>query len=334
MKKVLGMLLGAVALLTDVEATQKPFGADSIVKVFKKRLCQVVVSVRPLTGGLSGSQVFAVETRDCTYVLKHIPSNGFEKELARARFAARQGFGPHVYEYDSRQQWYLMDFLPGERILSDHRKDAYFYRALADLLKKIHTSSDAPMKPWSIYDSFDCVFASLRQKNAHRHEAMEIHKKIYQYITFAQQELSLDTTTPVFNDLNPGNLIYTKGIFYTIDPMDMSLGDPFIDLAYASLFWCFDTWSEQVLLQHYFSRTPTEQEYAKLTMMRKLVLLLMALHMESIAPKDVPFVYNLATTDTMSDLVQAYVNGTFVIKDAGDMMRVASLFVREALGTE
>jgi thiamine kinase-like enzyme len=70
------------------------------------------------------------------------------------------------------------------------------------------------------------------------------------------------------NDLNPGNIVYDGRRLWLIDWEAAFLADRYVDLATLANWFGLDAGGEALLLTTYFNATPSDEQRARLTVMR------------------------------------------------------------------
>jgi thiamine kinase-like enzyme len=72
----------------------------------------------------------------------------------------------------------------------------------------------------------------------------------------------------VSQDIQPNNLIYLGNEFKAVDYESAAQSDPYFDVATVAIYYCFNPKFEHVLFTTYLERQPSEQETAKLYLMK------------------------------------------------------------------
>ncbi|WNG26241.1 aminoglycoside phosphotransferase family protein [Cystobacter fuscus] len=103
------------------------------------------------------------------------------------------------------------------------------------------------------------------------------------------------TLAPCHNDLNPNNLLFDGARLWLVDWETACMGDPFLDLTTAMLWFDFPPAREETLLRAYWGAEPTAWQRAKLELMRQVsrcfyavVFLLLALQNGQQPPAPLP----------------------------------------------
>ncbi len=221
----------------------------------------------PLQGGLSGASLFVAESHEQKCVIRffeHLTKTGAQELIAAQKTASDCGYGPQVFWSDAEQQVLVMDFIQAEPANPQNT-----IKDLAALLKKIHSSpliidSDRIWKrTYFVLDKLKKVQQSLISIN-------EIEKCLNNLI----EKVSVDfKPTTCHRDLNPGNLIFSKGQYFAVDYDSAGIDDPYIDIAQIALWYCHTPAKETELLAAYLDRTPSDTEMAKLQLFQKIAFL-------------------------------------------------------------
>jgi thiamine kinase-like enzyme len=220
-----------------------------------------------------------------------------------------------------------MDFLENQAITPKQRESKELYIALADLLKKIHKSPQIPGASYTIYDRIDYALNGIKSRPNQNPQTIEINKKAEEMVNSLKNQLKLEANTTIFNDFHPGNVMFEKGKFLTIDPDLLGIGDPYIDISNAIIFWCFDKKAEQTLLDAYFGRKLTREERNKLFAVKKLTQIMNALDLQLYTSEKTEFIYNLNIQESLADLIN---NGQEAQTDEGKI-KYGSALMKAAL---
>jgi len=82
------------------------------------------------------------------------------------------------------------------------------------------------------------------------------------------------TCQPCHLDIHSNNVLYNGERIYLIDWELSSNCDPYVDLAFASMFFVFDKEKEKAFLDSYFQATPTAKQEAKFFLLKQVTLCL------------------------------------------------------------
>jgi hypothetical protein len=281
-----------------------------IAEIFKLKLNKDILKIKKMEGSHQpNAKIYKIEALDSKnkgkntgidaeipkkYMIKFLVGGDW-KEIKSNIFASKNGFGPKIYVAKHNpikdQGYFIAEFLENEKITAEKRQDKKLYMALGDILKKIHGTPKESQNThtWTIFD----IFADRFQKLTSRGKISENAAKMHEIIKKQVQKMKIILESEykgeykiTHNDLHQGNLRYQNGRFTAIDFADLAMGDPFYDLAKVINEFCIVTSTEKVLLfqdallQQYFGRKPTDWELKKLSIMKKLDLLRIALDEE------------------------------------------------------
>jgi len=258
------VLIFTCLALASCREISKPFVADRETAIYVVQHDLSVhgkVAAQTLQGGFS-AKLFLVTTPDKKYVVRFLQEALHQNpnEIACLQIASRAGYGPHVYSTDREGRYVVMEYINSRPITKEDRNSAKFYRALGDVLYKIHHGQDFPEKKepleWTKHD-----LVTLSQ-----HESTKnIAARIQMLLPIVERPFSaIPDRAPCHNDLNPGNLLYTGDSFKVIDFETAGQSNPYFDIATVIQFYCLTTKDENELLNAYFSRALTKEEAAKL----------------------------------------------------------------------
>lgn len=211
-----------------------------------------------LSGGLSGSKIYKVDTADKTYAFRFWNKEWIEwypQDLVGQWVGSEAGYGPKIYYSDEADCITVMDYCP-------HTTIERPFEALAELLRRIH---QGPKLPYGI------------DKAADFQESLdELAKMNLSYIDLAAigkvRDAILanrDSVVPCHRDLHPGNISYCGGQYWAFDYTWCGMDDPYFDLGTIALFHCKDRKEERELLSFYLGREAGTKELAKLSLFKQ-----------------------------------------------------------------
>lgn len=219
------------------------------------------ITVELLSGGLSGSEIFKVDSFDKAYVVRFwnmLWEEDFPQDLACQKVASDAGYGPTIYFTDELVGVTVMEYHLPEPLPTIPKR----LRALVDLLKKVHGGPEVP-KGIERTSYLDQLIDEIQETELFDLEAIRGIKDTVYSATYSSAEC-----VPCHRDLHHGNLIYTQGSFLAIDYTWGAMDDPYVDLATIAIFNCETLEEELILLQLYLGRVPEPKEIRKLSLMK------------------------------------------------------------------
>lgn len=222
-------------------------------------------SAVPLTGddGLASAPVYRVEVGGRSYVLRFV-KDGFPgvdpaREHAAARRAGEAGIGPRVHHASTEDGLLLTDYVPSMPIPSDAG------RALARTLRRLH-ELPAPAPTTRYLDGIDRF---VRRIPGFLPSAAS--DALLRGYAAASAAWPRDDRAWVgcHNDLKPPNTLWDGARFQLVDWEAAFANDRYVDLAIAAAFHAPD--DDGPFLAAYLDRSPTDDERARLLVMRTLV---------------------------------------------------------------
>ncbi|MBU1008093.1 phosphotransferase [Candidatus Dependentiae bacterium] len=243
--------------------------AASVVK--DKLSLPGTVTAQALKGGMSGAKLFTVTDGAKKYVIRFMAHETPERcleEMRGFRIASENGYGPHIYFMDEKDAVIIMEYISSQPITYQQLQSKELCSMLGHLLKKMHSSQSLQKTT----DAINRVRRKLHKITPHGAiiplESIEnnlaiIQKTVTPYIVSA----------PCHLGLNPDNLIFFGDGLKAIDYESAAQSDPYFDIATVSLFYCFDSNHEEILLRTYLERKPTLKEKARLYLMKQVALI-------------------------------------------------------------
>ena len=287
------------------------------------------IKITPLKGGMSGSALYRVDSNNQHYVVRFMQHRSIEskkREIAVQTIASQNGWGPYLYASDSNEGWIIMEYIKPTPLTQADRMNDEIYRALGKTLRKIHTGLD---------------FSLVRNKVQEVEEKLDyVHKedKIPQSISYELLQNIIDSIVtnrsnviaPTHRDLNPGNIIFSGDRLYIIDFEDAAHDDPFYDLGTVGLFFITNSHHEEIFLNAYFNRAPTQQELLHYRQMKQIALLSSGLSFLKRIPQEV--IKNVVVpVEPFETLLQEYNQGTLDISTYDGQLKVAVSMLQEAI---
>ena len=223
-------------------------GTSKILKVTldggKEYVCRVTDSAR---------STFYIDTESEIKIMRHI------NDL---------GVAPKLHHADPESCVILMDSIANQRLTPDHFKGEKLYSQLATALRNLHTG---PLMQNEVTDIFKDLEATFKEgKFEHMPPAV---LQALEKIRPLQEVLKKHQTVALCHkDLHSNNALYDGENLYLIDWELAANCDPFVDLAFATMFFTFDKDKEDLFLKNYFKADPTPNQRAHFFLMKQVVL--------------------------------------------------------------
>lgn len=240
-------------------------------------------SVKLLSGGLSGAQIFKIRVGGIAYLLRlEVERDGF-RDPARAyecmRIAAAGLLAPRVRYANAEDGVAIMDFVD-ERPLSLEYRGSHddLVVEVAQTVRALHGGT--PFPPLVDYlDGIDALIAQFQARGLVAPEAMgellALHGRLRAGYRTAPGDLVAS-----HNDLNPRNILYDGARLWLVDWESAFLADRYVDLACLANLFAQAPADEELLLATYFGRVDEEMR-ARLYLMRQVNHLFYGLVMAS-----------------------------------------------------
>ncbi len=225
----------------------------------------------PLTGGLSGAQVFRIEVGGGTFVLR---LDGPQDNMVPApiwyetmRTAAAAGLAPQVHHADATDRVMILDFVPPRSLATDFpgtRPD--LMGLFGQRLRQLHDVPDFPV----LVDYLDGVWSlveGLAATGLFEPGVLEPLMDLYRDLVPVYRH---QASAPVasHNDLNPRNILFDGTRIWFVDWEAAFVADAYVDLAAVANVYAHSPEDLEALLTAYFGRAPCEAERARLHLMR------------------------------------------------------------------
>lgn len=230
--------------------------------------------ISPLHGGMS-ARVFSITGKKNSWVLRIIPRRKdqleFHREIFFAKVMSQNRTGPTLFYAGEEDGIIIMQQLANKPPTSKNSPEysQAFLSELGHLLIRLHSTpytgnSDLDISmlertrqireriPYSLPIQSERIFSAIKKANA----ALEPHKN----------------PRLVHHDLNPNNVLDDGSRLWLIDWELTGMGDPWYDLATASIFFTSNPEQEHTLLVSYLGRNPNQIEKAMLYVNKCLCL--------------------------------------------------------------
>ena len=226
-----------------------------------------------LFGGLSGAGVYRIRVGGIAYVLRvETPRNAFG-DLGRAyaclRMAAQAALTPGVRDACAEDGVAILDFVEPRSLAMDYPGDGG--PLVVDLAQTVRALHQAPAFPPRV-DYLDGMAALIDRHRASSlldPEATAPVLERYAVLAAGYRTRPEDLVSS-HNDLNPANILYDGRRLWFIDWEAAFLADRYVDLATLANWFAADPVRENLLLRTYFNAPPTEEQRARLYLMRQV----------------------------------------------------------------
>lgn len=251
----------------------------------------VLDAATPLSGGLSGAQIFKIRVGGIAYLLRiEVERDGF-RDPARAyacmEIAAGGLLAPRLRYADAADGVAIMDFIEERSLTLDYRgtREDLIVEA-AQGVRALHAGP--PFPPLVDYlDGMDALVVQFEERKLVALEAMDevlgLYRRLRQNYRTAPGDLVAS-----HNDLNPRNMLYDGARLWFVDWESAFLADRYVDLSCIANLFASSPEQEDLLLRTYFGRLDVEMR-ARLYLMRQVNHLFYGLVMtNAVAPRDAP----------------------------------------------
>lgn len=217
------------------------------------------IQFQSLEGGLTRAKVYSFECEEKKYVLRFlalIPSHSKEmrqNEILAMKIANKLGIAPRCVFSDRNAVLMVMPFIQGHSL---HHPDDDKLLRLGTLVRKLHNYSDSYPTRYSLKDRINlhyqkAIKAGIAFPTGFDQEVQKVLNKV------CSRPL-----VPSHGDLNPSNILVDDscGDITIIDWTTATMEDPFFDLSFFCLLSNLSVNQEEVFLEAYFGRKPSEEE--------------------------------------------------------------------------
>lgn len=285
--------------------------------------------ITPLKGGMSASMLYKVASKDKSYVIRFIQHRSItarQREINAQTIASERGWGPKLYAADINEGWIIMQYIKPTPFAEIDRVGDAIYKALGQSLRKIHTGPAFEIEKDAVKE------VGERLERLHQEDKIPsiINYEILKNIIDSVQKNHSKVLAPTHRDLNPNNIIFSGYQPFIIDLEDAAQDDPFYDLGTVGIFYIFDAHHEEVFLNAYFNREPTQQEYGYYENMKQVVRIRLGIHFLETAPYEI--IKNVSVVvEPLAKLIQDFYNGIIDPANSVDQLKLAVGFLQEAI---
>ncbi len=244
---------------------------DEIKKVVNIDSIEDLEFYEPILGGLSGSEVYRIKTKEGgDFVLKFVSVKSHaERELPMQTFAGDHDLAPKVIYKCHHQDLIVMPYVAPERLPDDLSRVDY----LVDFLHKMHAvdistakNSGVVLENISPYDFLKEQLGAIK-KSALLTDDILIK---FDELIAAEKTAKPRKVTFSHNDINPGNVVFSENKVRAFDWTTAGLNDSFYDVASISYWFFRNKDVEKRLLEVYLGYEPSSDELKHFELMQKL----------------------------------------------------------------
>ncbi len=249
-----------------VSPDQRPAVAKALRAAFGT---PVMDSWAPLSGGLSGAEVWRIRVGGIAYLLRvetgrdalRDPHRGY----ACMKLAADACLAPRVRYADPDDGVVITDYVEPRSLSLDYAGTrADLVVELAQAVRVLHGIEGFP--PLVDYlDGLNALVDQAARSGVVPVGAFDVWPRLFE----ACRRLAPEPVSS-HNDLNPRNLLYDGRRVWLIDWEAAFRADRYVDLAAIANVYAGDPENEALLLRTYFSREPTAAEGARLWLFRQV----------------------------------------------------------------
>lgn len=241
-------------------------------------------TIELLSGGLSGSGVYriAIQEQDCLLKLDP-PGPGSDNGRATVlRRVSGAGIAPQLFYRNDETGISLSRFIAGQPLRASLTPEE-IARALGERIRLWHSlPCDVPGEDLSV--TVDLLISGFRANRLLMGGAIDEGLARYDRIRQAAPWRDADLVLS-HNDLNPANILCEGKKLWVIDWDGAGRNNRYLDLAATANFFTQSAEEEQLLLRVYFGREPSEEEQARLFLMRQVSRLIYGLLLTDVAAR-------------------------------------------------
>lgn len=215
-------------------------------------------------GGLT-NRTYKIETIDGSYMVR-LPGEGTEEIINRAdekvstELACNVGIDAKLYYFDAETGIKVSEFIENSETMCAARlREANNIRRMASIFKVLHTSGADTKVPFDVIDMAETYEKFILKKGGTMYDD---YAEVKAYIDDVKSNyMPTVTKVPCHNDALCENWVLQGDRMYLIDWEYAGMNDPMWDLADVSLEADFDLDMDRLILDAYFERTATAEEW-------------------------------------------------------------------------
>ena len=267
--------------------------------LFDKKISYLGIS--PLSGGQSTDRLYLGKLENRKIVIRFTAdanAKNYLKLLSYSQMAAQNQVGPAVLYFNAEDKLFVTDFVEGTPLSPTLCDNEMVVFQLGRALRNIHHSQI------SLEEKFDILELVIKQLRNFIEKHKDFDSWMKNFLEYFQE---------IYTILNKNRLLYrpchndihTMNVFLDlnhdikfIDWGDAGLGDPYYDLARASIEFQFSKEQTEKFLSTYFLENITSYDRAHFFLLRQVALLKIVLH----------FLNSSELTDRTKNLVVSFFN--------------------------
>lgn len=232
--------------------------------------------IQMLTAGLSTALVFRIVVHGHPYLLRIITRtdamNDPTRQFACMKSAAEAGLAPHVWYANIEDRISITDFVEARPF---PRTEAL--NRIPATLRVLHGLPPFPkMIIYPTYlDAAEGFIQKLQAAKVLPEDETKGIVRLHQRVASVYPRTEADMVS-CHNDLKPENVLFGGGRVWLVDWEAAFLNDRYVDLAVVANFLVTNDEEEGVLLRTYFGESASEQNRARLYLMRQILHLFYA----------------------------------------------------------
>ena len=228
-----------------------------------------VDQVERLPGGRSGAEILKVTAGGRAYLLRLAsasnPLHDPTRQHACQRIAAEADLAPRLVHADAKMDATLSVFVEADPVAGAR---APRLAAVAEAVRRLHaTALCPPAMPY--FDAVEGLLGQLAASAVLAPDVLDEILRLYRPIAAAYPRDRADLVSS-HNDLNPNNILFRDGQALFVDWDTAFAADRYVDLSSVLNFHAVDAEDEDLFIDTYFGRKPTEAEVARLFLMRQV----------------------------------------------------------------
>ena len=295
----------------------------------------VPIRISPLHGGMS-ARVFSITGKKNSWVLRIIPRRKdpleFHREIFFSRVMSENRTGPYLYYAGEKDGIIIMQQLANKPPFSQKNPEysSEFLSNLGHLLIRLHSTS---------FTGHSDLNISMLERTTRIRDRIEVRLPLESDRLFAKTVQADAVLNPhrrlklVHHDLNPNNVLNDGSRLWLIDWELTGMGDPWYDLATASIFFTTSPEQENTLILSYLGRKPSQVEQASF-FINKVLCLSFYGHVLQIVAGDGAFEHfdeRLPTLPRLSDLFEKGQRWANFKNGASSVSEFGMVLLKEAL---
>jgi len=225
----------------------------------------------PLTGGLSGAQVFRITVDAVDHVLRldspqdnMVPAPVWYETM---QIAARHGLAPGVRHADASDRVMILDFIPPRSLATEFTGSRQDLMGLfGSRLSRLHQTPGFPFLV-DYLDGVQSLLDGLVATGLFQPSVLEPVLDLYRDLVPVYRQ-DAPPLVASHNDLNPRNILFDGHQIWFVDWEAAFMADPYVDLAAVANVYAHSAEDREALLGAYFGRPAKGAETARLALMQ------------------------------------------------------------------